>query len=501
MRIALVNAPLQSLISDLALGHQTPIGLLMVAGPIVDDGHKAALFDTAREHWSDEKVVNRLRRFQPHVVMMGHSASTKAHPSCLRLMRAIKSAMPHVLAVYGGVHPTFQCEEILGRHLEVDLIIRGEGEVTALELTKRLALADSSSLDLSSVAGIAWRDGNRVVVNPSRPPVDDLDGCRIAWELIEDWDKYQAFGLGRTAVVQFSRGCPHRCSYCGQWPFWVRWRHRDVTRFVDELESLYREHGVRFFWFADENPTTDQQTWKALLEEIARRDLHVNMTASIRARDIVRDAGFLDLYRQAGFLYVLMGVETASDDVLQKVGKDSMVNDAYQAVRLLREHRILSIIDYIFGFEPETWQTIWRAYQGLQHYDSDFVNSLYLTPYPWTPTGREMRDQPFLENDFEKWDYRHQVVPNDGLSATGLHIAMKMVECLYHLHPKRFGRMLFGGDRRLRRQVRFAYRNVVGVFLRENYEFARDTMTGAHSQPVTPEAYPPQPETTTSGSN
>ncbi len=73
----------------------------------------------------------------------------------------------------------------------------------------------------------------------------------------EDWDKYQAFGLGRAAVVQFSRGCPHTCTYCGQWMFWKRWRYRDKIAFVDELERLHREHQVNFFWLADENPTVE----------------------------------------------------------------------------------------------------------------------------------------------------------------------------------------------------------------------------------------------------
>ena len=192
------------------------------------------------------------------------------------------------------------------------------------------------------------------MLNAPSPPLENLDSHRIAWELIPDWDKYQAFGIGRTAVVQFSRGCPHRCTYCGQWPFWQRWRHRDVTRFVDELEFLHGEHEVQFFWFADENPTTDKQSGMPLLEEIGRRSMATGMTCSIRSQDIVRDADILDLYRQAGFLYVLMGVETVTDETLRKVRKESSVSDAYQAVWLLRKHGILSIIDYIFGLEEET---------------------------------------------------------------------------------------------------------------------------------------------------
>ena len=100
------------------------------------------------------------------------------------------------------------------------VIVRGEGEATVVALVEALAGRRSSSAavgepeELAGVAGIAWRDGRDIVVNPARAPIADLDAYPIGWDLIEDWDRYRAFGLGRAAVVQFSRGCPHTCTYC-----------------------------------------------------------------------------------------------------------------------------------------------------------------------------------------------------------------------------------------------------------------------------------------------
>ena len=244
-----------------------------------------------------------------------------------------------------------------------------------------------------------------------------------------------------------------------------------MGRFVDELEFLHREHAVQFFWFADENPTTDKEVWHALLEEISRRDMGTGMTCSIRSQDIVRDADILDLYRRAGFLYVLMGVETVTDETLQKVRKGSSVSDAHEAVRLLRKHGILSIIDYILGLEEETPGTIWRALRGLHRFDSDFVNALYVTPYSWTATGREMLEREIIEEDLSKWDCRHQVVGLKGLSPAQLFVGAKLVELLYHLHPHRVWRAATITDRRLRRHFGFAYRHIVGVFWDEVREF------------------------------
>ncbi len=116
MRVALVNAPLRSAISDLALGHQIPLGLLMIAGPLLDSGHEATLIDAARDYLSDERILQRLRERGAEVVLTGHSASTKAHAGCLRMLGALKRAMPQIVTVYGGVHPTNHWREILANH-------------------------------------------------------------------------------------------------------------------------------------------------------------------------------------------------------------------------------------------------------------------------------------------------------------------------------------------------------------------------------------------------
>jgi anaerobic magnesium-protoporphyrin IX monomethyl ester cyclase len=487
MRIALINGPLKSAVCDSGVGHQMPLGLLMVGGPLLQAGYAVHLIDAACEHLRDAEIVERVAAFRADVVMIAHVGSTSAHPCCLRVLRAVKTALPACITIYGGVHPTYHSRTILAEHPEVDIIVRGEGEATVLDLIQALAAAApdlpdgstpgspiSSACDLSSVPGIAWRsadDGTTVMsTNGSRTPIADLDAYPIGWQLISDWDQYQAFGLGRAAVVQFSRGCPHTCTYCGQWMFWRHWRHRDVTKFVDELAWLHKQHQVRFFWLADENPTTLKDVWQQVLQEIADRRLPIGMCASIRAQDIVRDADILPLYKQAGFVYVLMGVETVTDTTMAKIRKGSHVDDAYQAVRLLRQNHIMSIVDYIFGLEDETPRTLGRGLRGLLRYDGDFVNALYLTPHAWTPLGHQLRDEPVVEPDLWKWDYRHQVLAVKHLTPLQLFIGVKLVEVIYHLHPRRLWRILAASDRDLRRQLRFSLRHTTAVFRDEVWE-------------------------------
>lgn len=472
MRVVLVNGPRQSIVCEYGVGHQQPLGLLMIGGPLADAGHDVRLIDAERLHLAPEQIARRVTAWNAEAVIISHVASTAGHPACLAALEAIKAADPAVITIYGGVFPTYHDRDILAQHPAVDIIIRGEGEVTARDLIDTLSAADTPGhQDLSGVRGISWRRCGEAAVNPARPPLADLDQCRIGWELVDDWDGYQAFGMGRAAVVQFSRGCPHTCTYCGQWMFWKHWRYRDPVRFADEVEWLHREHGVRFFWLADENPTTLQEVWREALNEISRRNLPIGFCASIRAQDIVRDAAFLDRYRAAGFVYVLMGVETVTDTALARIRKGSTVDDAYEAVRLLRRHGIMSIVDYLFGIEQETPATIWRGLRGLQRYDSDFVNALYLTPHEWTPLGHQLRGQKVVTSNYANWDYRHQVLAVPRLNPALLFAGVKLVEAAYHLHPRRLWRVLAAPDRRLRAQLRFSYLRTAAVYFREIAEF------------------------------
>ena len=498
LRVALVNAPLQSAVCDRGVGHQMPLGLLMIGGPLLRAGFTVTLIDAACDHLTDTAIVGRLAAFRADVVMTAHVGSTPAHPCCLRLLRAVKAALPEAITVYGGVHPTYHYRATLAECPAVDVIVRGEGEATALDLLETLARqwpARPASWDLAGVAGIAWRRAGAVVLNSARAPISDLDAYPIGWELIADWDKYQAFGLGRAAVVQFSRGCPHTCTYCGQWMFWKRWRHRAVQAFVDELEWLYRAQNVRFFWLADENPTTLADVWRQVLEEIIRRALPIGMCGSIRAADIVRDAAILPLYKQAGFLYILMGIETVTDANFEKIRKGSSVEDGYRAVQLLRRHGIMSIVDYIFGIEDETPRTLWRGFRGLLHYDGDFVNALFMTPHAWTPFGRAVQGMPIVEPDLHKWDYRHQILGVKHLTPGQLFLAVKLVELGYHLHPRRLWRLLAVRDPRLRRQLRYSFTHTAGVFWAEVQERLRASLHARRRRAVAAPAVEEVPAT------
>jgi anaerobic magnesium-protoporphyrin IX monomethyl ester cyclase len=484
MRVLLINPPYLTLTSRLGVGHQVPLGLLMVGGPLLDAGHQVRLLDAECHHLTTAAILRAVGEFNPDLVMTGHAGSTPAHPVCLAMLCTIKATFPDIRTVYGGVYPTYHAEQILAREPSVDLIVRGEGEATTAELVR--VLAARSNGPLSQVAGLAYRAGEEVVLTPDRPPIQDLDGYRVGWELIPDWSRYRCFGVGRAAIVQFSRGCPHRCTYCGQHGFWVRWRHRDPRRLADEVEWLHRRHGVRFITLADENPTTSRALWQRFLEELAARRLPVYFFATIRATDIVRDADLLPLYRAAGILYVLMGIESTDAEVLRRINKGSTPAHDVEACRLLKQNGIFSVLGHIVGFGEETTATLRATQARLRHYEGDWLNAMYVTPHDWTPFGQHS-GRAVVEPDQRKWDYRHQVLAQKYLRPWQLFGGVKWLELWFHLRPGRLWALLRTRDRFRRRQLLWVYLHIGLVWLGEVVEFVRDRLRRRpRSTPRTP---------------
>ena len=467
MRVLLINPPFQPVTTRYGVGSQTPLGLLLVGATILSRGHEARLLDAEARQLGIEDLVKETAAWQPSVIMTGHAGSTAAHPTIMRMARALKERLPSIPIVYGGVFPTYHAAEILRAESAIDIVVRGEGEETAGHLIE--ALAQGSSI--SNVRGIAYREGGEVGVTAPAPMIADLDAYRPAWELIENWDLYHCWGLGRAAVTQFSRGCPHLCTYCGQREFWTKWRVRDPKRAAREIAWLHREKGVNFVDLADENPTSSKRLWKSFLEALIEENIPVKIFATIRATDVVRDADILCLYKRAGIDCVLMGIETTDNATLLKIKKGSTTRDDLEAIRLLRRHGILSMVGHIVGFEEERFRTYWQSLRQLLYYDPDLLNAMYVTPHSWTSFYRDNLDRPVVQRDQSKWDYRHQVLGTRYLRPWQIFLMVKATEVIIQLRPHGLSRLLFYRDKAQRRALRWCYRYAGRVWFAEIWEF------------------------------
>lgn len=453
MRILLINPPHTAIGSRVPHEHLPPLGLLAIGGPLIDAGHEVQLLDAEFGPLSTAEIVKQAQEYAPHAVLLGHSGSTSAHPTVAGITRALRVVLPNLWIVYGGVFPTYHWRDVLGAEPQIDVIVRGEGEETATKVMQALENGDS----LEAISGTAFRKDGAPFATPPAPTIRVLDDYRVGWELI-DHSRYSYWGDRRAVVVQFSRGCPHLCNYCGQRGFWTRWRHRDPQKFAAELAWLHREHGVEVVNFADENPTSNKKVWLEFLEALIAENVNLTIVGSTRADDIVRDADILHLYKKAGVARFLMGMESYDEATLLKIRKGGTPLKDREAINLLRQHDILSMATWVVGFEEETNRDYWNGLKQLLAYDPDQIQLMYVTPHRWTPFFRLAAERQVIQLDQKKWDYKHQVLSTRFMAPWRVLMWVKFIELVMQLRPKSLWRLFTHPDLPIRDCIRWYYR-------------------------------------------
>lgn len=457
-KILLVNPPhpaIGSRIPPRTLGERLPpLGLLSIGGPLIDDGHDVSLIDFEIENPGIDEMTERIANVEPEILMLGHSGSTSAHPAIAKLTRRVHERLPGMTIIYGGVFPSYHHRDVLLREPQIDYIVRGEGE----ETIRRLVEALENQTPMRQLPGIAFREKGVPAATSPAAMIARLDDYRVGWELI-DLANYSYWGQKRAVVMQFSRGCPHLCTYCGQRGFWTKWRHRDPKAFASEIAWLHSTHGVEVVNLADENPTSSRNGWLEFLHAMIDENVPVTIIGSTRAGDIVRDADILHLYHRAGVRRFLLGMETTDEKTLQAIRKGSTTSIDREAIRLLREHRIISMVGCVFGFEEETDRDYFRALRQIVSYDPDHIQAVYVTPHRWTPFFSEAKDREVVQPDRSKWDYKHQVLATRHMAPWRVLLWIKFIEAVAQGRPRALWRLLFSPDKQVCAGIRWYYRH------------------------------------------
>jgi anaerobic magnesium-protoporphyrin IX monomethyl ester cyclase len=266
------------------------------------------------------------------------------------------------------------------------------------------------------------------------------------------------------------------CNYCGQRGFWTRWRHRDPVRFAKELARLKREQGVEVINFADENPTVSKKAWRTFLEALIAEDVDLILVGSTRADDIVRDADILHLYKKAGWVRFLLGMESTDKRTLELIRKGATTTTDREAIRLMRKHGILSMATWVVGFEEETDLDHWRGLRQLLAYDPDQIQMLYVTPHRWTPYFRLAAQRAVIQGDRRRWDYKHQVLATRHMAPWRVLVWFKFTEMVLQCRPKAIWRTYFQRDARLRHAMRWYTQMGRRVWPYEILNFLRDRL-------------------------
>lgn len=394
-------------------GNWPPGWVAYIGGALKQAGFTDITFiDAMTNHISDEALARRLDALKPDAVLA--TAITPMIYQAQRTLQVARDVNPKVHTILGGIHPTFMYQQVFSEAPWIDYIVRGEGEEIITELM--LAIQDGTVLEKRrDIRGIAFVDSDQVVATPARPVIADLDTLTPDWSLLE-WDKYIYIPLNcRVAVPNFARGCPFTCRFCSQWKFWRKYRTRDPHKFVDEIETLVRDHHVEFFILADEEPTINKKKFIALCEALIERNLPVTWGINTRVTDILRDEKELPLYRKAGLVHVSLGTEAAAQLKLDRFRKQTTLEQNKRAIRLLKDAGMIAEAQFIIGLENETPETIEETYRYSQDWEPDMANWNMYTPWPFAELFQELGERVEVR-DYSKYNFVTPIIQPDAMT-------------------------------------------------------------------------------------
>ncbi len=365
-------------------------------------------------------LEHHIESYQPDIVASSALSTCNTYVA-VRALETAKRVKPNVLTVAGGQHFTATAQESLGTYPEIDVIIRGEGEQTFVQLVS----ATREKFSFSRIKGISFRRNEKILHNPPRPLIENLNELPLpGYHFVEDViHKYHftvmAGPKAGYALVEGSRGCQHRCSFCTQWRHWQGiWRAKSSKRIADEIESCYRNYGIKFLWLTDDNFGLGRRA-SDLSDEIVRRGISDDIMwfMQIRCDDVVEHRKLLPKMRKSGLQWVLLGAESHSSSTLEKFNKNTSPEDATVAVRLLHENDIFAHTMFIIGERKDTAESIARLRQFVNALDPDLAIFAILTPFPGTKIFEEAKQNGWIEDfNWAHYDMVHAVMPTETLS-------------------------------------------------------------------------------------
>ena len=381
-----------------------PLGLAYLGAALEQAGVQVKILDYVVYPYRRDALESVLKEFKPHLA--GATAVTMTFDHAREVLKNVKTIASHVLTVMGGPHVTFCARQTLETFPELDVVVRGEGEKTFVDLIN--AVAGAHHLD--TVNGITYRIGSQINTTAKRKLIQNLDSLPIPARHLLPLGRYRTLGLPISMTT--SRGCPYKCIFCvGRKMVGAKVRYHSADRVAAELQYLanLKFHQINI---ADDLFTANQNHCFAVCEEILKRNLEINWTSFARVDTISEK--LLSRMKAAGCTAVSFGIESANPAILNTIKKGITVPQIRNAVRMCRRVGISPYASFILGLPGETPETIKEtaAFAANLQQEGLAYGFHILAPFP----GTEVREQSdrlgirILTDDWSRYDANRAVI-------------------------------------------------------------------------------------------
>lgn len=385
-----------------ALFYTMPLALISLASNLDSQKYSVVIVDARLEKNPIQKLINECK----DAICVGFTVLT-GDPinDALQASREVKKKYKSLTVIWGGWHPSLFPVETLQEN-SVDITVQGQGETTFSEIVDTIF---DNSFRFENISGIAYKKDGRIIKNQPRniTPMDDLKFQN--YELISVPDYYDLKGKKQFDYIS-SVGCYFRCTFCAD-PFVYkrRWSALSPERIGNEIEQHWGKYRFEELAFQDETFFTYAPRVESVAEEFLKRNFTFKWNATMRADQGFRlEKNLMKKLVKSGLRWVLIGVESGSNDMLKQLKKDISVEQVLYCAEVCKELGISAHFPIIVGFPNESDESVEESLKialKLREMSSGFeVPIFYFKPYPGSEIVNAMVKEGYkLPETLEEW--------------------------------------------------------------------------------------------------
>jgi radical SAM superfamily enzyme YgiQ (UPF0313 family) len=348
--VLFINA---SFLDPMGFGYTPHLGLLYIATFLKEEGFNVKYLDLQDDRINLERLIEEVRKISPSIIAI--SVNTDNYHSVINIVESLKRKFTDVLIILGGPEASGRDMGIFDR-CSCDIVVRGEGELTTLELANFFILGKGR---IQEILGITYKENNKIKRNYDRPLIKNLDDLPFPdRQLLDEPKKYMA-----TLIT--GRGCPYSCSFCYESLMGNKYRIRSPENILREIEELLRIYKKTYIAIVDSTFTVYPEHVKSVCEGMIERfevSEELVWFCEGRANVLAKHPSLIDVMVDAGMVRIQIGIESASSKILKAYEKKINLSQVVKVVKKCVDSNVLSIYGgFIIGGPFETKATISKS--------------------------------------------------------------------------------------------------------------------------------------------
>jgi len=327
----------------------------------------------------------------------------------LKVAKVCKETVnPYVLI--GGIHATIMPKETISSDY-VDFVIKGEGELTVLELTNMLEKGEKR---FEKIEGLVFKKDGKIIQNKDRKLIEDLDILPFPARHLFKHFKYtypDAMYFPTIPIIT-SRGCTGQCTYCQTKKIsGLRYRFRSADNILDEIEHLIKEYKIKEVHIWDDNFTVNKKRVLEFCRKFKERNLKISISIPQGLRVDQVNEEVLKALKDIGVYSIGFGVESGDNGILKTIKKNTNVEQIRKAIGLAKKLKFEVWAFFMIGLPGDTEETIRKTIDFAKELDPDLAKFLILKPFPGSEVYNQLNEKGLiLERDYDKYGVYHSPV-------------------------------------------------------------------------------------------